>query len=158
MNVIRKLCIPLTFLASACGSIAAPGPASNDFSSGNFAMNLVASDACPSLAEPGSDRSWNVGLVMAGSSVMGTVQGWPEPATVITQVTLAGNANGRTLSLAGSIFETIVGCEQTLCYRAEGALTATQTGNVLTGTFNGTIGYATTSCTATDHKVTLTRR
>jgi len=62
------------------------------------------------------------------------------------------------LTLAGSIFETIVGCDQALCYRAEGSLTATQTGNVLTGTFNGTVGYGTTSCTATDHKVTLTRR
>jgi hypothetical protein len=121
-------------------------------------MNIVASNTCTSLTDAGRDRSWNVGLVMTGSSVMGNVQGWSDPATVITQVTLAGTANGRMLSLTGSIFETIVGCEQALCYRAEGTLTATQTGNVLTGTFSGAVGYGTTSCTATDHKVTLTRR
>jgi len=28
----------------------------------------------------------------------------------------------------------------------------------LTGTFNGVVAYDTTTCTATDHKVTLTRR
>lgn len=95
---------------------------------------------------------------MTGSSVVGYVQGWADPATVITQVTLAGTATGRALSLTGSVYETIVGCEAALCYRAEGALSATQTGNVLTGTFNGVVAYDTTSCTATDHKVTLTRR
>lgn len=156
--MIRKLSIPLVFFVSACGSMTAPGSAPNDFSSGNFAMNIVASNTCTSLADAGRDRSWNVGLVMTGSSVTGYVQGWSDPATVITQVTLAGTANGRMLSLNGSIFETIVGCEQALCYRAEGTLTATQTGNVLIGTFNGAVGYGTTSCTATDHKVTLTRR
>ena len=156
--MIRKLWIPLVFFVSACGSVTAPGSASNDFSSGNFGMNIVASNTCTSLADAGRDRSWNVGLVMTGSSVTGYLEGWPDPATVGAQVGLAGTANGRTLSLTGSIYETIVGCDQALCYRAEGALTATQTGNVLSGTFNGAVGYGSTTCTATDHKVTLTRR
>ena len=95
---------------------------------------------------------------MTGSSVTGYVQGWSDPNTVIAQVTLAGTATGRMLSLTGSVYETIVGCEQALCYRAEGTTTATQTGNTLTGTLNGVVAYGTTSCTATDHKVTLTRR
>jgi hypothetical protein len=138
--------------------MSAPSSVPNDFSSGNFTMNIVASSACTSLADAGRNRNWNVGLVMTGSSVTGTVTGWNDPATVITQASLAGTANGRMLSLNGSIFETIVGCEQALCYRAEGTITATQTGNVLSGTFNGTVGYGTTSCTATDHKVTITRR
>jgi hypothetical protein len=155
---MKRLCIPLVFLVSACGSVTAPGTAPNDFSSGSFAMNIVASNSCTSLADAGRDRTWSVGLVMTGSSVTGNVQGWPDPATVITQVTLAGTANGRMLSLAGSVYETIVGCEQALCYRAEGSLTATQTGNTLTGAFNGVVAYGTTSCTAADHKVTLTRR
>ena len=146
------------FLVSACGSVSAPSSLPNDFSSGNFNMNIVASSSCTSLANPGRDRNWNGGLVMNGSTVTGNVQGWPDPATVITQVTLAGTANGRMLSLTGSIYETIVECEQALCYRAEGTLSATQTGNVLEGTFNGVLTYAATSCTATDHKVTLTRR
>ncbi len=146
------------FLASACGSVSAPSSVPNDFSSGNFTMNIVASSTCTSLADAARNRNWTVGLVMTGSTVTGNIQGWPDPDTVITQVTLAGTANGRMLSLAGSIYETIVGCEQALCYRAEGALSATQTGNVLEGTFNGVLTYATTSCTATDHKVTLTRR
>jgi hypothetical protein len=158
MTVIRKLWIPLVFFVSACGSVTAPGSAPNDFSSGNFTMNIVASNACPSLADAGRNRSWNVGLEMTGSAVTGYVQGWADPATVVTQVTLAGTANGRMLSLTGSIYETIVGCEQALCYRAEGSLTAMQTGNVLSGTFNGAVGYGTTSCTAADHQVTLTRR
>jgi hypothetical protein len=156
--VMNRLCIPLMLLVSACGSVTAPGTVPNDFSSGNFTMNIVASNSCTSLANAGRDRNWNVGLLMTGSAVQGNVQGWPDPATVITQVTLAGSANGRMLSLTGSIYETIVGCEAALCYRAEGSLAATQTGNTLTGTFNGVVAYDTTTCTATDHKVTLTRR
>jgi len=158
MNVIKNLCIPLVFMVSACGSVTAPGTVPNDFSSGNFTMNIVASNSCTTLADAGRNRSWNVGLVMTGSSVTGNVQGWPDQATVLAQVTLDGTAKGRMLSLAGSIYETIVGCEQALCYRAEGSLSATQTGNILDGTFNGVVAYATTSCTATDHKVTVTRR
>jgi hypothetical protein len=155
---MKRLCIPLMFLVSACGSVTAPGTVPDDFSSGNFTMNIVASNSCTTLADAGRDRTWNVGLVMTGSAVTGNVQGWPDPATVITQITLSGTANGRMLSLAGSIYETIAGCELPLCYHAEGSLAATQTGNTLTGTFNGVVGYDTTSCSATDHKVTLTRR
>ena len=155
---MKRLCIPLVFLLSGCGSITAPGTAPNDFSSGNFAMNIVASNSCTSLADAGRDRNWNVGLVMTGSTVTGNIQGWSDPATVVTQGALAGTASGRMLSLAGSIYETIVDCQPALCYRAEGSIDATQTGNTLTGTFNGVVAYDTTSCTATDHKVTLTRR
>jgi len=156
--VIRKLCIPLVFLVSSCGGVASPGTPPNDFSSGNFAMNIVAASTCTDLADAGRNRNWNVGLEMTGSAVTGYVQGWSDPNTVIAQVTLAGTATGRMLSLTGSIYETIVGCEQALCYRAEGTTTATQTGNTLTGTLNGVVAYGTTSCTATDHKVTITRR
>ena len=156
--MLRRLAFTLVICLSACGGVTDPSTPPNDFSTGNFAMNIVASDSCATLADAARNRSWNVGLVMTGSSVTGYVQGWADPATVITQVTLAGTATGRTLSLAGSVYETIVGCEAALCYRAEGALSATQTGNVLTGTFNGVVAYDTTSCTATDHKVTLTRR
>jgi len=156
--VIKKLSIPLVLLLSACGSVTAPGTVPNDFSSGNFTMNIVASNSCTTLADAGRNRNWNVGLVMTGSAVQGNVQGWPDPATVITQVTLAGTANGRMLSLTGSVYETIVGCQPALCYRAEGSLTATQTANVIDGTFNGVVAYDTTSCTAADHKVTFTRR
>jgi hypothetical protein len=155
---MKRLCILLVFLVSACGSVTAPGTVPDDFSSGNFTMNIVASNSCTTLADAGRDRTWNVGLVMTGSTVTGNVQGWPDPATVITQITLSGTANGRMLSLAGSIYETIAGCKSAFCYHAEGSLTATQTGNTLAGTFNGVVGYDTTSCTATDHKVTLTRR
>ena len=121
-------------------------------------MNIVASDTCTALADAGRSRTWNVGLVATGSSVTGSVQGWPDPATVITQIALTGSTEGRKLTLTGWILERIVGCEPVNCYRAEGTLDATQTGYVLAGTFNGLIGYDATSCTATDHKVTLTRR
>jgi hypothetical protein len=156
--MIRRLAFALVICLAACGGVADPSSPPNDFSSGNFAMNIVASSSCTTLADAGRNRGWNVGLVMTGSSVTGNVQGWSDPATVIVQVTLMGTATGRTLTLTGSIFETIVGCEAALCYRAEGTMNATQTGNVLNGTFNGTVGYDTTSCTATDHKVTITRR
>jgi hypothetical protein len=156
--MFRRLAIAIVTGLSACGGVTDPSSPPNDFSSGNFAMNIVASETCTALADAGRNRSWNVGLVATGSSVMGNVQGWPDPATVFTQVTLTGTANGRMLTLTGSIFERIVGCAPLDCYRAEGTVTATQTGYVLTGTFNGVVGYDTTSCTATDHKVTLTRR
>lgn len=155
---MRRLTVSLVFLVSACGGVTSPGTPPDDFSSGNFTMNIVAANTCSDLVEAGRNRSWNVGLFMTGSAVTGTVQGWTDPNTVVAQVTLAGTATGRMLSLTGSIFETIVGCEQSLCYRAEGTTTASQTGNTLTGTLNGVVAYGTTSCTATDHKVTLTRR
>lgn len=155
---MRRLTASLVFLVSACGGVTSPGTPPDDFSSGNFTMNIVAANTCSDLVEAGRNRSWNVGLFMTGSAVTGTVQGWTDPNTVVAQVTLAGTATGRMLSLTGSIFETIVGCEQSLCYRAEGTTTASQTGNTLTGTLNGVVAYGTTSCTATDHKVTLTRR
>lgn len=157
--MIKKLCIPLVFLVSACGGVTAPGSVPNDFSSGNFTMNIVASNSCTSLDDAGRNRTVNVGLVMTGSSVTGTLQGWPDPDIIVAaQLTLAGTAKGSMLSLAGSVYETIIGCEQALCYRAEGSLSATQTGNVLDGTFNGVVAYGLTSCTAADHKVTFTRR
>jgi hypothetical protein len=157
-EMIRRLAFALVICLSACGGVTDPSTPPNDFSTGNFAMNIVASDSCTTLADAGRNRGWNVGLVLTGSAVVGTVQGWSDPATVITQITLAGTTTGRTLSLTGSVYETIVGCTPALCYRAEGTMAATQTGNVLTGTFNGVVAYDATSCTATDHKVTLTRR
>jgi len=56
------------------------------------------------------------------------------------------------------MYDTIDGCSNSLCYRAEGTITATQSGNVIRGTLNGVVTYDTTTCTATDHKVTLTRQ
>src|SRR5262245_41641419 len=108
----------MMLLLSTCSSVTAPATVPTDFSSGNSTMNIVASNSCTTLADAGRNRNWNVGLVMTGSAVQGNVQGWPDQATVIAQVTLAGTANGRMLSLAGSIYETIVGCQPTLCYRA----------------------------------------
>jgi hypothetical protein len=156
--MIRRLALALVICLASCGGVTDPNTPPNDFSTGNFAMTIAASDSCTTLADPARNRSWNVGLVMTGSSVVGNVQGWSDPATVITQVTLAGTATGRMLSLTGSVYETIIGCTPALCYRAEGTMAATQTGNVLTGTFNGVVAYDATSCTANDHKVTLTRR
>jgi hypothetical protein len=156
--MFRRLCIATVVGLSACGGVTNPSSPPNDFSSGNFAMNIVASDTCTALADAGRDRRWNVGLVTTGSSVTGTVQGWPDPATVIAQLALTGSTEGRTLTLTGLIVERIVGCAPVDCYRAEGTLNATQTGYVLTGTFNGVVSYDATSCTASDHKVTLTRR
>lgn len=156
--MFQRLAITIVIGLSACGGVTDPSSQPNDFSSGNFAMNIVASDACTALPDAGRSRNWNVGLVAAGPSVTGNLQGWPDPATAITVLTLTGTATGRTLTLAGSISERIVGCVPIDCYRAEGTINATQTGYVLTGTLNGVVGYDTTSCTATDHKVTFTRR
>jgi len=156
--MLPRCALTIVLALSACGGVTDPNTPPNDFSSGNFTMNIVASNSCTALADAGRNRNWKVGLVMTGSSVTGTGQGWPDPATVITQVTLTGTASGRTLMLSGSIFETIVGCAASLCYRAEGTINAMQTGNVLNGTFDGVVAYDTTSCTATDHKLTLTRR
>jgi hypothetical protein len=156
--MLRRCALPIVLALSACGGVTDPSTPPNDFSSGNFTMNIVAANSCTPLADAGRNRSWNVGLVMTGSSVTGTIQGWPDPATVISQVTLTGTASGRTLMLTGSIFERIVGCAASLCYRAEGTMNATQTGYVLNGTLDGVVAYDSTSCTATDHRLTLTRR
>ena len=156
--MFRRLAIAIAIGLPACGGVTDPSSPPNDFSSGNFTMNIVASDACTALADAGRNRSWNVGLLAAGSSVTGDLQGWPDPATAVAQAAFTGTAKGRMLTLTGSIFERIVGCAPLDCYRAEGTLNATQTGYVLTGTFDGVIGYDTTTCTAPDHKVTLTRR
>jgi hypothetical protein len=147
----------LVFLSS-CGSIASPSSSSNEFSSGNFSINLVASSACAALADAGRNRNFKIGLVKTGSSVSSVMQGWSDSATVFAQTNLAGTATGSALTLSGYIFETINGCSDPLCYRAEGTLTATQSGNVLNGTLNGVLTYELTTCTAPDHKVTLTRQ
>jgi hypothetical protein len=60
--------------------------------------------------------------------------------------------------LGGYIYETITGCTDPFCYRAEGTLTARQSGAAISGTLNGVLTYDGTACTAPDHKVTLTRQ
>lgn len=147
----------LVFLSS-CGGIASPTSSSNEFSSGNFSMNLVASNACVTLADSGRNRNFKIGLVKTGSSVSSVMQGWSDSATVFAQTNLAGTATGSSLTLSGYLFETINGCSDPLCYRAEGTMTATQSGDVISGTLNGVLTYELTTCTAPDHKVTLTRQ
>jgi hypothetical protein len=156
--MIRYLGIALVICLSGCGGVTNPGSPPNDFSSGNFLLNIVASDSCTTLADPGRNRSWNMGLVMTGTIVSVTMQGWPDETTVIAQTNMAGTANGSSLILVGSIFDTVVACAEPLCYRGEGTITATQSGNVIRGTLNGVVAYEQTSCTAADHKVTFTRR
>ena len=56
------------------------------------------------------------------------------------------------------IYDTIAGCTESLCYRAEGTITATQSGNVITGALSGVLTYDATTCPASDHKVTFTRQ
>jgi len=158
LSRIRQFVIALVVFISACSSVTEPGSGPSDFSSGNFRLNIVASDACTALAAAGHDRSWNMGLVTSGSVVSVTMQGWDATTTVVAQTNFAGTANGSSLTLTGGVVDTIYGCATTLCYRADGAITATQSGNVLTGTLNGAVTYEFTTCTATDHKVTLTRR
>lgn len=142
---------------SSCSSISNPTSPPNDFSSGNFSINILAADTCSTLATPGRNRTWKLGLVATGSAVVSVMQGYSESAA-LSQTNLAGTANGSSLLLSGYIFDTIDGCSNSLCYRAEGTITATQSGNVLRGTLNGVLTYDTTTCTATDHKVTLTRQ
>lgn len=142
---------------SSCGGVANPAAPPNDFSSGNFSINILAADTCSTLATPGHNRNWKIGLVTTGSAVTSVIQGYSESA-VISQTNLAGTAKGSSLLLSGYIFDTIDGCPNPLCYRAEGTITATQSGNVIRGTLNGVLTYDTTTCTATDHKVTLTRQ
>ncbi len=156
--MIRPLGIALVIGLSACGGIADPGSPSNEFSTGNFLVNIVASNSCTSLIDAGRNRSWKMGLVKTGSVVSVTMQGWADSATVISQTTLAGAASGSSLTLSGSILDTVVDCREPLCYRAEGTIAATQSGNVVTGNLNGVVAYEFTTCTAADHKVTFTRR
>src|SRR5262245_36574398 len=124
--MIRPLGFTLIMCLSGCGGIANPTAPPSDFSDGNFATNIVASSSCTTLDEAGRNRSWNIGLVKTGSVVAATMQGWPETAAVFSQTNLTGTVTGSSLMLAGYIYDTIVGCEISLCYRAEGTITATQ--------------------------------
>jgi hypothetical protein len=157
-NRIPLSAVALVVFVSACSSVTEPGSGPSDFSSGNFRLNIVASDACTALAAAGHDRSWNMGLVQSGSVVSVSMQGWDATTTVVAQTDFAGTANGSSLTLTGGVFDTIYGCATTLCYRADGTIKATQSGKVLTGTLSGAVTYEFATCTATDHKVTLTRR
>jgi hypothetical protein len=162
-NIVIAHCVrPLAGVAllvsvASCSSISNPASPPNDFSSGNFAMNIVAAESCSTLADPGRNRNWKIGLVATGSAVSSSIQGYSESA-VISQTNLAGTAHGSSLLLSGYIFDTIDGCSNSLCYRAEGTITATQSGTVIRGTLNGVLTYDMTTCTAPDHKVTLTRQ
>jgi hypothetical protein len=157
--MIRQSSLLLVICLSGCGGVVNPASPPNDFSDGNFATHIVASNSCSTLPDAARSRNWNIGLVKTGPTVLATMEGWPDSmATVISQTNLAGTANGSSLMLAGYIYDTIVGCEAALCYRAEGTVTATQSGNVISGTLTGVVGYDATTCTATDHKVTFTRR
>lgn len=148
----------LLISATACGKITNPGFPPDDFSSGNFSMNIVASSTCTMLADAGRNRTWKMGLVKTGSAVVASMEGWGDSATVFSQTTLAGSATGSSLMLTGSIYDTITGCTESLCYRAEGTITATQSGNVINGTLSGVLTYDATTCSASDHKVTFTRQ
>lgn len=155
----RSAGIGVLFLLPSCGGVVTSGPPSNDFSSGNFAMNIVASAACSSLLDEGRNRNWKIGLVKTGPSVAASMQGWSEnPRTVLSQTNLAGTASGSSLTLTGYIYDTVDGCGNALCYRAEGTIAATQSGNVINGNLSGVLTYDSTTCTAPDHKVTFTRR
>ena len=143
---------------SACGSMTSPASPSSDFSSGNFSLNIAASGTCTTLAGAGRDRSWRIGLVKTGSTVTSSMQGWSDSATVWSQTNLQGTASGSSLKLTGYIYDTVDGCTNSLCYRAEGTITARQSGNVINGTFSGVLTYEQTTCTASDHTVTFTRR
>ena len=120
-------------------------------------MNILAAESCSTLADPGRNRNWKIGLVTSGSAVSSSIQGYSESA-VISQTNLTGTAHGSALLLSGYVYDTIDGCSNPLCYRAEGTITATQSGNVIRGTLNGVLAYDATMCTAADHKVTLTRQ
>jgi hypothetical protein len=154
----RRFALALAMCLSACGSVSNPASPPNDFSDGNFATTIVASSSCSTLADAGRNRSWNIGLSKSGPVVTATMQGWPDAAAVFSQVNLAGTTTGSSLTLNGYIYDTIAECVPAFCYRAEGTITATQSGNVITGSLNGVVAYDATTCTATDHKVTFTRR
>ena len=121
-------------------------------------MNIVASSTCTTLPDVAKNRGWKIGLVKTGSDVVASMQGWTSPATVSSQTVLTGSATGSALMLQGYIYDTVVGCAESLCYRAEGTITATQSGNVINGTLSGVLTYEFTACSATDHKVTFTRQ
>jgi hypothetical protein len=148
----------LLLSATACGKINNPGFPPDEFSSGNFSMNIVASGSCTTLADAGRNRTWKMGLEKTRSEVVAWMEGWGDSATVFSQTTLTGSATGSSLMLTGAIYDTIAGCTQSLCYRAEGAITATQSGNVIYGTLSGVLTYDSTTCPASDHKVTFTRQ
>jgi hypothetical protein len=143
---------------SACGSISNPASPSNDFSSGNFSLTIVASGTCTTLPDVARSRGWKMGLVKAGSDVVASMQGWSSPATVFSQTDLTGSATGSSLTLKGYIYDTVDGCATALCYQADGSIAATQSGNVINGTLNGVVTYEFTTCQAADHKVTFTRQ
>ena len=157
-TTLRAAGVLVLISVTACGSIANPGSPPNDFSSGNFSMNIVASSACTTLADGGRNRSWKMGLAKTGSTVVASLQGWSDSATVFSQTNLTGSATGSSLMLTGSIYDTIVGCAESLCYRAEGTITATQSGNVINGSLSGVLTYEFTTCSATNHTVTFTRQ
>jgi len=157
-TTVRPAGVALLIFLASCGGIGNPTSPPNDFSSGNFSLNIVASSTCTALADAGRNRGWKIGLVKQGSTVTGSMQGWSDPATVVSQTTLAGTASGTSLMLAGTIFDTVDGCSTTFCYGAVGTMTATQSGNVINGFLNGTLTYELTTCTAADHRVTFTRR
>lgn len=99
-----------------------------------------------------------MGLVKTGSDVFVSIQGWSSPGTVFSQTNLRGSAAGSSLMLNGWIYDTVDGCTAALCYRADGRITATQTGNVINGTLNGVVAYDSVTCQALDHEVTFTRQ
>ena len=155
--MIRQIGIVLAICLPGCGGVINAGTAPSEFTSGSFSVNIVASSSCTTLADTGRTRNWTFLLTKTGSAVSATMQGWPETAAVISQTHMAGTATGSSLMLTGSIVDTVVGCSEPLCYRAEGTIAGTQSGNVITGTLNGVVAYEATTCTAADHKVTFTR-
>jgi hypothetical protein len=150
--------LALLIVLSSCGRIISPGSPPDDFSSGNFALTINASPSCTTLADAGRSRSWKIGLVTDGPSVTGAMEGWSDSAIVISQTTLGGTASGSSLQLTGYIYDTVDGCSMPLCYRAEGTITATQSGNVISGTLDGMLTYDQTTCAARDHQVRLMRQ
>ena len=150
----------LAFLSSssACGSIANPNAPPNDFSSGNFTLNIVASSTCTALPDAARNRGWKLGLVKTGSDVIASIQGWSDSSTVFSQTNFTGSASGSSLMLTGWISDTVVGCTPALCYQAEGKIVATQSGNIINGTLDGVVTFDSTTCAAADHRVTFTRQ
>jgi hypothetical protein len=157
-TALRAAGVLLFISTFACGSISNPASPSNDFSSGNFSMTIVASSTCTTLPDVAKSRGWKVGLVKTGSDVVSSMQGWSGPGTVFSQTDLTGSANGSSLTLKGHIYDTVDGCATALCYQADGSIAATQSGNVINGMLNGVVTYEFTSCQASDHKVTFTRQ
>jgi hypothetical protein len=153
-----RVSIVLLILAAGCGGISDPTSPPNDFSSGNFSMNIVASSSCATLADAGRNRSWKMGLAKTGSAVSASMQGWSDSATVFSQTNMAGSATGSSLRLSGWIYDTVDGCGTSLCYGADGTITGTQSGYTISGTLNGVLTYEYTTCTASDHRVTFTRQ